>query len=152
MYSGVRLQDAYSSLEDALGPGLGGRTAEQFIRNIVPGGSRAMSLFSQAMDDRTQGYEKAIRMLSRAASGIDPLKPVDVEVEKERAFRDAVQDSLRNVPGTKVFENINVPVENLKNMSPRDQQLYLMYRAIQSKAQRRARERKKQEALGLLSS
>ena len=105
-----------------------------------------MSIFQGATDDRLTPQQRAIKLLINNTAGIK-FSDVDPELARSRAARDMLNEVLQGTPGTQVYENISVPEEVLETMSPEQQQLYLLYRTIQSESQKRARERKKAEAL-----
>ena len=148
LYTGKNLRDTFSSLEKQFGPGY--RPLENFIRNIVPFGSKGMSIFQGITDDRLTPQQRAIKLLVNNALGVK-LSDVDPELARSRAARDMLNEILQGTPGTRVYENISVPEEALDTMSPEQQRLYLLYRTIQSEAQKKARERKKLEAQSLLN-
>ncbi len=144
LYTGKNLRDTFSTLEKNFGPGY--RPLENIVRNLVPFGSKAMSIFQGATDDRLTPQQRAVKLLINNTAGIK-FSDVDPELARSRAARDMLNEVLQGTPGTKVYENISVPEEVLETMSPEQQQLYLLYRTIQSESQKRARERKKAEAL-----
>lgn len=149
LYSGARLKDLYSSLAEVTGGGAYAREAEQAARNLVPFGSRGLSLMSQILDDRKTPLERAYQIPLGIATGsrFTAYDPLDA---KEMFTRKKIQELLRDTEGTRAFENIYVPEGDLDKLSERDQQLYLLYRTIQSDVQKRARERKQAEAANLL--
>ena len=154
LYSGARLKDLYSTLENLPGfdqlPGGYARGTENIIRNLLPYGSRGMSLAGQLLDDRNTGLANIAKTGLSTLTG-SRMSQYDPLMSKEQFVRQKVQDVLRDASGTKTFENIYVKDEDLANMSKREQDLYLLYRTIQSEAQARARaNRKEEEAKELL--
>jgi hypothetical protein len=149
LYSGARLKDLYSSLAEATGGGAYAREAEQAFRNLIPFGSRGLSLASQIMDDRKTPLERAYQIPLGVLTGsrFTAYDPLDA---KEMFTRKKIQELLRDTEGTRAFENIYVPEGDLDKLSERDQQLYLLYRTIQSDVQKRARARKQAEAANML--
>lgn len=154
LYSGARLKDLYSTLEnmpyvDQL-PGGYARGVENVIRNIMPYGSRGMSLLGQLSDDRNTPLANIAKTGLSTLTG-SRMSQYDPLMSKEQFVRQKIQDVLRDASGTKTFENIYVKDEDLANMSKREKDLYLLYRTIQSEAQARARaNRKEKEAKQLL--
>jgi hypothetical protein len=53
---------------------------------------------------------------------------------------------LETTPGVRTYENVTVPEEVLRSMPREQQQMYLLYKIIQSEAAKRARDKKKQQA------
>lgn len=150
LYSGRSLDDLYSVYEAQLGMGQAGRELQQLIGNLVPYGSRANSILQQITDTRLNPGDRAAKFL---VNNFLPARVTDIDPEKarDRAARDMLKQVLQETPGARTYENIAVPEEALKAMTPEQQRLYLLYRTIQSEAQKRARERKKQkEAAELL--
>ena len=142
-YSGRQLSDLYSMLEQTMGAP--GRTAEQVVSNL-PGGSRVLGLTRQLADDRLDPQEKWSKILVNALTG---LKFHDVDMERTRrlAARDTLNELLSTTPGVRTYENITVPPEVLAAMPKQQQEMYLLYKIIQSEAAKRAREKKKQQAM-----
>lgn len=150
LFSGRDLKDLYSVLETQAGLGPAGRPIQQAITNLVPFGSRAISLLQQVTDNRLNPVDKYTKML---VNNVAPFRITDVDPEKarDRAARDMLNDLLQQTPGVRTYENVTVPEEDLRQMSKEQQDMYLLYRVIQSEAQKRARERKKaEEAAALL--
>jgi hypothetical protein len=50
---------------------------------------------------------------------------------------------LQTTPGVRTYENVTVPEDVLRAMPREQQQMYLLYKVIQSEAAKRAREKKK---------
>ena len=148
LYTGKNLRDTFSSLEKQFGPEY--RKFENPIRNLLPFGSKIMSLFQGITDDRLTPQQRATKLLINNLAGLK-ISDVDPELARSRAARDMLNEILQGTPGTKVYENISVPEEALNTMTPEQQKLYLLYRTIQSEAQKKARERKKLEAQSLLN-
>lgn len=144
LYSGRSLDDLYSVYEAQLGMGQAGRELQQLIGNLVPYGSRANSLLQQFTDTRLNPGDRAAKFL---VNNFLPARVTDIDPEKarDRAARDMLKQVLQETPGARTYENIAVPEDALMAMTPEQQRLYLLYRTIQSEAQKRARERKKQE-------
>jgi len=142
LYSGRQMSDLYSVLEQDLGPI--GRPLEQLVTNFVPFGARGLGLYRQATDDRMtsgQALQKAAFNLLAGAK----LTDVDSDRAKRLAARDMLNSILETTPGVRTFENIAVPEDVLMNMPKEQQDMYLLYKIIQSEAAKRAREKKKQQ-------
>lgn len=138
-YSGRQLSDLYSMLEQTLGSP--GRVAEQVGMNL-PGGSRVIGAIRQALDDRLDPSERASKFLVNALTGLK-FQDVDQERTKQLAARDMLNELLSTTPGVRTYENITVPEDVLRAMPREQQQMFLLYRIIQSEAAKRAREKKK---------
>lgn len=142
-YSGRQLSDLYSVLEQPFSHiGLGGlgRTLEQVGVNL-PGGSRAIGLYRNLTDERISPQEKAVKLLFNTITGAK-VQDVDQDRTVRLAARTMLNDLLDAAPGVSTFENLYVKPEDLVKLSPEQQQQYLLYRALQSEAARRNRERK----------
>ncbi len=146
-FSGNNLSDLYSTLEQF--GGAPGRSAEQIIAGTVPFGSRAMGLLSQAMDDRLTAPEKIGKFLFNTATGLR-FKDVKEDQAQMMAARDTLNKLLSSSTAVRTYENLSVRDEDLAKMSPKEKDLYLLYKVLQSDAAKRARERKKQQAQALL--
>lgn len=140
-YSNRQLSDLYSMLEQPLGSP--GRVLEQVISN-APGGSRLLGTVRQVMDDRLDPTSKASKFLVNALTGLK-FQDVDVERTKQLAARDMLNQLLEATPGVRTYENLTVPEEALRSMPKEQQDMYLLYKIIQSEAAKRGRERKKQQ-------
>ena len=147
LYTGRNLSDLYSSLEQDIGPA--GRNIENLVRNLVPGGSKLASLYQGIRDDRLSMEDRLTKLAINNLTGVR-FTDIDQEASRSRAARDMLDQILQGTPGTRVYENISVPEEALQAMTPEQQRLYLLYRSLQSQAQKRARERKKQEEAAAL--
>lgn len=150
LYSGRNLSDLYSSLEQDIGPV--GRNIENLVRNLVPGGSKAASIYQTLRDDRLSMSDRLAKLAVNNLTGVR-FADINQEQSRSRAARDMLDEILQGTPGTRVYENISVPEEALMTMNPEQQRLYLLYRKLQAQAQKRARERRKAEAalqVGLL--
>ena len=150
LYSGRDLKDLYSVFETQLGMGAAGRGLQNAFTNLVPYGSRLTSLIQQATDTRLSPADRAVKGV---LNNVAPFRFSDFDSERARsqAARDMLNQLLQETPGVRTYENITVPEEALSQLSPAQQRMYLLYRTIQSEAQKRARERKKQaEAAALL--
>jgi ABC-type branched-subunit amino acid transport system ATPase component len=75
------------------------------------------------------------------------LTDVDQDRAKRLAARDMLNSLLETTPGVRTFENIAVPEDVLAAMPQEQQQMYLLYKIIQSEAAKKARDRKKQTAM-----
>lgn len=144
LYTGRELSDLYSVLEQDLGPI--GRPLEQLLVNFVPGGTRLNSIYRTARDSRLSAADRAAKLLINNTLG---LKVTDYDKEKarEKAARAMLNELLQTTPGVRTYENLTVPDEALRSMSPDQQQMYLLYKVLQSEASKRSRERKKAEEL-----
>jgi hypothetical protein len=140
-YSNRQLSDLYSMLEQPLGSP--GRVLEQVISN-APGGSRVLGTVRQVMDDRLDPASKASKFLVNALTGLK-FQDVDVERTKQLAARDMLNQLLEATPGVRTYENLTVPEEALMSMPKEQQDMYLLYKIIQSEAAKRAREKEKQQ-------
>lgn len=149
LYSGRDLKDLYSVFETQLGMGPAGRGLQNAFTNLVPFGSRAASILQQVTDTRLSPTERAIKGV---VNNVAPFRFTDFESERARsqAARDMLNQLLQETPGVRTYENLTVPEEALTQLSPEQQKMYLLYRTIQSEAQKRARERKKQEEAAAL--
>ena len=141
LYSGRQLSDLYSVLEQTGVPG--GRSLEQLAMNL-PGGSRAIGVYRQAVDQRLDPIDRYLKLLANTVAGIK-LSDIDAERTRSLAARQMLNDLLSSTPGVRSYENIVVPEESLAKLTPEQVRQYLLYRVIQSDASRRARERKAQE-------
>jgi hypothetical protein len=137
-FSGRQLSDLYSMLEQSIGAP--GRPLEQALVNM-PGGSRILGTIRQLSDDRLDPSEKYSKFLVNALTGLK-FQDVDQERTKRLAARDMLNNLLETTPGVRTYENITVPEDVLRAMQPEQQQMYLLYKIIQSEAAKRARERK----------
>jgi hypothetical protein len=68
-----------------------------------------------------------------------------VERTRKQAARNVLTDILDMQPGVKTYENITVPEDVLRAMPKDQQQMYLLYKILQSQASKRAREKRKLE-------
>jgi hypothetical protein len=141
-FTGRQLSDLYSMLEHDFGPI--GRPAEQIISNAVPGGSRALGLIRQARDERISPSERAAKMLFNTLTGMK-LQDVDQDRTVRLAARSALNELLQQAEGVGTYENLFIKPEALQQLSPQEKRQYLLYRVLQSRASREAREKKKQE-------
>lgn len=146
LYSGRELSELYSSFENAVPPEWGplARVAEQLFVNL-PGGSRINSIARTAFDERLSPLERAGKVAFNNTTGL-AVTDIDQERQREKAARQMLNELLSSTPGVRTYENITVPEDVLRAMPREQQQMYLLYRIIQSEAAKRARERKKQEA------
>lgn len=142
-YTGRQLSDLYSMLEHDFGSV--GRPLEQAIAN-APGGSRILGLIRQARDERISPSERAAKMLFNTLTGMK-LQDVDQDRTVRLAARSALNELLNQAEGIGTYENLFIKNEDLLKLSPQEQRQYLLYRVLQSRASREARERKKAEAL-----
>ena len=139
LYTGRELSDLYSVLEQDIGPL--GRPLENAFVNLFPGGSKLDALYRASKDDRITSGAAWTKGLVNTLTGIK-FTDVDQEKARSRAARDVLTKILDTTAGAKVYENITVPEQVLAEMPPEQQQLYLLYRIMQSEAAKRARERK----------
>lgn len=142
-FTGRQLSDLYSMLEHDFGPI--GRPLEQAFAN-APGGSRILGLIRQARDERISPSERAAKMLFNTLTGMK-LQDVDQDRTVRLAARSALNELLNQAEGIGTYENLFIKNEDLLKLSPQEQRQYLLYRVLQSRAAREARERKKAEAL-----
>ena len=150
LFSGRNLDDTYSVYESQFGLGPAGRALQNLVANLMPGGSRINSIAQQLTDNRLQPADKYLKAFINNTA---PFRLTDVDQEQARsqAARDMLNQLLQETPGVRTYENLTVPEEALSQLSPEQQRMYLLYRTIQSEAQKRARERKKaEEAAALL--
>jgi hypothetical protein len=145
LYSGRELSELYSSFENAVPPEWGplARVAEQLFVNL-PGGSRINSIARTAFDERLSPLERAGKVSFNNTTGL-AVTDIDQARQREKAARQMLNELLSSTPGVRTYENITVPEDVLRAMPREQQQMYLLYRIIQSEAAKRARERKKQE-------
>jgi hypothetical protein len=143
-FTGRQLSDLYSMLEHDFGPI--GRPMEQLISNAVPGGSRGLGLIRQARDQRISPSERAAKMLFNTLTGMK-LQDVDQDRTVRLAARSALNELLQQAEGVGTYENLFIKPEALAQLSPQEQRQYLLYRVLQSRASREAREKKKQAQL-----
>ncbi len=144
-FTGRQLSDLYSMLEHDFGPI--GRPMEQLISNAVPGGSRGLGLIRQARDQRISPSERAAKMLFNTLTGMK-LQDVDQDRTVRLAARSALNELLQQAEGVGTYENLFIKPEALAQLSPQEQRQYLLYRVLQSRASREARE-KKMQMLGI---
>jgi hypothetical protein len=123
-----------------------GRPMEQLISNAVPGGSRGLGLIRQARDQRISPSERAAKMLFNTLTGMK-LQDVDQDRTVRLAARSALNELLQQAEGVGTYENLFIKPEALAQLSPQEQRQYLLYRVLQSRASREAREKKKQAQL-----
>jgi hypothetical protein len=142
LYSGSRLSDAYSVLENQGVPG--GRDLEQFTMNFVPWGSRALGLYRTLSDDRLSPADRGLKAAFNVFSGVG-ITDEDQDRARERAARTMLTERLRQAPGVRAYENLAVDDESLARMTPEQRDQYLLYRIIQTRASQRARQRSRQE-------
>ena len=142
-YSGRQLSDLYSMAEKLGIPG--GRGWDQLIANL-PGGSRIMGLTRQLADDRISLPERLAKLGVNTLAGVK-LQDVDQDRTVRLAARSALNELLSQTPNIGTYENLFIKNEDLLKLSPQEQRQYLLYRVLQSRAAREARERKKQQAL-----
>jgi hypothetical protein len=143
LYSGRNLSDLYSVLERDLGPI--GRPLEQALVNFLPFGSRLLGTYRQLTDAR---LDPADRIAKTAFNTLAPvrLRDEDINRTKRLAAREMLNKMLETTPGVRTYENITVPEDVLQSMPREQQQMYLLYKIIQSEAAKRARDKKKQQA------
>jgi hypothetical protein len=142
-FSGRQLSDLYSMLEQPLGSP--GRILEQVGSNL-PGGSRVLGTVRQIMDDRLTPAEKLSKLAVNTLTGLK-FQDVDQERTKRLAARDMLNQLLETTPGVKSYENISVPDDVIRQMPEEQRRMYLLYRIVQSEAAKRARDKKKQDAI-----
>jgi hypothetical protein len=142
LYSGRELSDLYSVLEQDLGPL--GRPLEQAVTNFVPFGARGLGLYRQATDERLSTSEALQKAAFNLLAGMK-VTDVDSDRAKRLAARDMLNSILETTPGVRTFENIAVPEDALQAMPKEQQDMYLLYKIIQSEAAKRARDKKKAE-------
>jgi hypothetical protein len=143
LYSGRDLSDLFSVLERDVGEV--GRPLEQAIVNFVPFGSRSLGLYRQLTDTRLDPADRYTKAAWNLLAGAK-LTDVDQERTKRLAARQVLNNLLETTPGVRTYENVTVPEDVLRSMPREQQQMYLLYKIIQSEASKRAREKKKQEA------
>lgn len=141
-FTGRQLSDLYSMLEHDFGPI--GRPLEQVVSN-APGGSRVLGLIRQFRDQRISPSERAAKIAFNTLTGMK-LQDVDQDRTVRLAARSALNELLQQAEGVGTYENLFIKPEALEKLSPQEKRQYLLYRVLQSRASREARERKKQEA------
>jgi len=142
-YSGRQLSDLYSMLEQSMGPS--GRGLEQFFVNF-PGGSRVLGTIRQLTDQRISPEERAAKFLFNTLTGLK-FQDVDQEKTVRLAARTTLNQLLDQAKGMSSYENLFIKPEDLQQLSQPEQRQYLLYRILQSEAAKRARDKKKQDAL-----
>jgi hypothetical protein len=142
-YSGRQLSDLYSMLEQSLGTP--GRALENIAMN-APGGSRLIGTVRQLADQRLSAPEKAAKFAVNALTGLK-FQDVDQERTRQLAARDTLNQLLTSTPGVRTYENVTVPEDVVRSMPEKQRQMYLLYKIIQSEASKRARAKKKAEAM-----
>jgi len=142
-YSGRQLSDLFSMAEKYGIPG--GRLVDQVGANL-PGGSRLMGIVRQILDDRISAPEKLAKFGVNTLTGVK-FQDVDQDRTVRLAARSALNELLGQTPNIGTYENLFIKNEDLLKLSPQEQRQYLLYRVLQSKASREARERKKAEAM-----
>jgi hypothetical protein len=140
-YSGRQLSDLFSMAEKYGIPG--GRTLDQVVSN-APGGSRVMGVARQLLDDRISLPERLTKLGFNTLTGMK-FQDVDRDRTVRLAARSALNELLRQAPDVGTYENLFIKPEALEKLSPKEKRQYLLYRVLQSRASREARERKKQE-------
>jgi len=149
LYSGRQLSDLYSMIEQAGVPG--GRSIEQVITSLVPGGSRVLGSIRQLSDARLSAPEALMKYGFNALTGLR-FTDVDEERTRDLAARTILDKLLSDRPEVRTFTNIDVRDEDLARMPPAAKRQYLLYKVLQSEAAKRARERKKKEqAMSILT-
>jgi hypothetical protein len=140
-YSGRQLSDLYSMLEQDIGPI--GRVIDQIGVNL-PGGSRALGLLRQARDSRLNPGERAAKIAFNTLTGMK-FQDVDQDRVRRLAARTTLNELLDQATGMSSYENLYIKPEDLVKLPQEEQRQYLLYRALQAEAARKARERKKAE-------
>lgn len=143
LYTGRDLSDLYSVLERDIGEV--GRPLEQAVVNFLPFGARGLGLYRQLTDQRLDPSERYTKAAWNLLAGAK-LTDIDQERSKQLAARQVLNNMLSTTPGVRTYENITVPEDVLRGMPREQQQMYLLYKIIQSEAAKRARDRKKQQA------
>jgi hypothetical protein len=119
---------------------------EQALVNFMPFGSRGLGMYRQLTDERMTPAQRAQKTAFNFLAGAK-LADEDLDRSKRKAAREMLNTILTNTPGVQTYENLAIPEEDLLAM-PKDQQdLYLLYRVLQSEAAKRARDKKKQAAM-----
>jgi hypothetical protein len=147
-YSGRQLSDLYSTLEAGIGPW--GRPLEQILAN-APGGSRALGLYRNYLDDRISPSEKAAKFLINTLTGVK-FQDVDQDRTMRLAARTTLNQLLDQAPGMSTFENLSIKPEDIQRLSPEESRQYLLYRILQAEASRRRREQARQNELDPLAA
>ncbi len=132
----------YSVLGNS-GLGPWGQPVEQVL-TAVPGGTKAMSIYRTLADERIPLADRLFKLGINLTAGAK-LTDVDVERTRKQAARNVLTDILDMQPGVKTYENITVPEDVLRAMPKDQQQMYLLYKILQSQASKRAREKRKLE-------
>lgn len=141
-YSGRQLSDLYSVLDKA-GLGPWGQPVEQ-VMSAVPFGTKAMSIYRGLSDERVPMTDRLAKQAVNLLAGAK-LTDVDIDRTQRQAARKVLTQLLDMQPGVRSYENLTVPEDVFRAMPREQQQMYLLYRIIQSEAAKRAREKKKLE-------
>jgi hypothetical protein len=138
-YSGRQLSDLYSMLEHDIGSW--GRPLEQLVVN-APGGSRVLGLVRQMRDNRISTPERLAKLGFNALTGMK-FQDVDKDRTVRLAARSSLNELLSQARGMSSYENLFIKDDDLRNLSPKEQEQYLLFRILQSEASKQAREKKK---------
>jgi hypothetical protein len=103
--------------------------------------SRVLSSARTLTDSRKGPLAKATNLLSGAR-----VSDVDLDKYKSIAARESLEELLRGNEGVSVFEHLSIPDEAMALMTPEQQQQARLYKTLGSRAQKDARERKKERA------
>jgi hypothetical protein len=143
LYSGRELTDLYSMLEQDIGPM--GRPLEQIIVN-APGGSKLIGMLRTARDQRMSPLARAGKIAFNQVSGLG-VTDRDVNKARDQAARQMLTELLEATPGVRTYENLTVPEDALMEMPKEQQDMYLLYKILQSEAAKRGREKKQQQSM-----
>jgi hypothetical protein len=103
--------------------------------------SRAITTTRHLTDPRKGALAKAANI----GTGLR-VSDVDLDKYKSIAARESLEELLRGNEGVSVFEHLSIPEEAMALMTPEQQQQARLYKTLGSRAQKDARERKKERA------
>jgi hypothetical protein len=139
MYSGRKLEDLrpyeFASLGGLL-PQDAARQVSQVVANTPL--SRFGSTLDKFIDDRKGTGEVVVNTLSGGR-----ITDVDVDKVYERAAQEQLKKMLRGQPGVKARDEVYVPKDQIRNLTPDDLMTYSLLKEIEARSQRRNREEKK---------
>lgn len=110
----------------------GNIAADQLIMNSPL--QRFSGALSTAMDDRKDLSTKALNLLT-------PAKVTDVDMEKARSVsaRDVIEESLRNNPNVKHFQELYVPKGQEQELSPEEYRMMQLYKTLEAAQSKRGK-------------
>ena len=99
-----------------------------------------------ALDERGRTRLRLAKIGFNTLTGLK-LQDVDQDRTVRLAARSALNELLTQTPNIGTYENLFIKNEDLMKLSPQEQRQYLLYRVLQSRAAREARERKRAQEL-----